>query len=359
MIGRRRWHALIVTLALAGACPCPGGSSRDGVTPSASRGASPGGGLSTPDNAAPTDGNDRIEILNGPTPSVIALNGKGRTTCYFGKVLEGSGTIDVLDRVESLISCASAVAAFASDRGAQLEAAPAWSHDPTKPVRLTMQPKVEVSIHFYVPQGSGLDPTVEMDIATGLYGANRAGIRFSLAGVTSYSGTPAASKCEDVAALVAAPGMYDPKVVNVYYVTQVNGADSFLGYNCYDKSIVVGGLTAIGENIIFLAAHRVPTTLAHELGHALGLRGPVEHTSTAGGFTDKNLMMGAVPWAQQALQDHFSLGQIYRMSFDQSSWINHAAPTTLASTRQGTTLTCQPSPAGVVGQPCPPLVLDP
>lgn len=360
VIPRRRRQVWTLVLALVGACRCFDGSGPDNGRPAG--GGPTGAGPSTSEEAAPGDGNDHVAIP-GPGPSVVVLNGKGRTACYFGKLFEGPGTIDLQDRIESPSDCSSSVAAFARDRAAQLDVAPAWSHDPAHPLQLTFQPAEIVPIQFYVPQGSGLDQDAkdEMDIATGLYRANRAGIEFSLAGsgVKHYTGTPVAAKCADMAALVTA-GMYDPAVINVYYVPQVNGADAHLGYNCFQDAITAGGVVSKAENVIFLAFHRASTTLAHELGHALGLRLLVGHTTTAGGFTTKNLMMGFISWEEQDVQDHFSLGQVYRMSLDGSSWINHPPPTpsVTASIRKGATRTCQPTPTGVTGDQCPPLVLD-
>ena len=356
MTARPRWSALTLTLALVGACPCPDGSTAAGRAYSGVRNAAGGDG---PAPAAAGEDNDRIALINGPTQSVVSLNGKGRTLCYFGKLIPGAGTIDLQDRMESPSTCASSVAAFASDRAAQLAVAPPWTHDPAHPLELHMQPTVVVPIHFYMPQGwDPQDASDEMDTATGLYAINRVGVRFVPAGVTFYTGPAVASSCSGVGALVTA-GMYDPLTINVYYVQQVNGADTFLGYNCFAFPLTVQGIAATGENIIFLASHRLSTTLAHELGHALGLRLLVGHTSTAGGFTNKNLMMGAVTWVEQAAQNHFSLGQAYRMSFDRSSWINHPSPTKTVSIRTGVTRACQATQAGVMGDECPPLVLDP
>jgi hypothetical protein len=362
MIARRQ-RGLTLLLVLFSSCQCPDFFSGGKGGEVSSGSASPAGGGPLTSDPATADGNDRVSAVgNGPAPSVVvALNGKGRTTCYFGKIFQGSGPIDLNDRIESPATCASGVAAFARDRAAQLDPTPAWSHDPARPLQLTMQSTVDVPIHFYVPQGSGLDQDAkdEMDIATGLYAANRAGIRFSPAGITEYAGTPVATACDDAATLVTKPDMYDPETINVYYVTQVNYADMYLGYNCFEQALSVGGATTTGENIILLAAHRTSTTLAHELGHALGLRLLVGHTSTAGGFTTKNLMMGGISWADEDAQDHFSVGQVYRMSFDQSSWINHGRATQVATIRVGPTRSCQKTPLGAIGDECPKLVLDP
>jgi hypothetical protein len=203
-----------------------------------------------------------------------------------------------------------------------------------------------------------------MDEANGLYAMNRAGIVFKSLSTLAYSptqGTVIGEGCVNAAGLAqAGASLYDPGAINVYYVSKVDGSNYLFGYNCYAKSIVVGGSNAIAENIIYLSlASRPTTTLAHELGHALGLRGSVGHTFGVPGFTNRNLMMSGLDLATQNLQDHFSLGQGYRMSLDQLSWLNHTRPNGAAPIRTGDDRPCQLTVAATASDPCPPLALDP
>lgn len=82
--------------------------------------------------------------------------------------------------------------------------------------------------------------------------------------------------------------------------------------------------------------------LAHELGHALGLRGGQGHTQAIGLFESHNVM-----WSEdEPTRLHFSLGQAYRMNLDPASWLLTPLPTPPPST-------CEPA-----SSTCPTLALD-
>jgi len=339
-------RALTASLCLVSACTCS----------------------SSTTSSVQTDDNDRVAIQGGANPSVLAVDGRGRTKCLASELFEGTGIIDLNDRIESPTGCSTEIVAFSSDRAVELKAAPKWTHDPSNPVTLAVKPPVEVELRFYVPQGVpgvATEAQDEMDEATALYAMNRAGIAFKSLSTVAYSPAQAVligNGCGggNAAGLAkAGASLYDPGVINVYYVSQINWSNYLFGYNCYLESIVVGGSNAIGENIIFLSlASRPPTTLAHELGHALGLRGKVGHTYGVPGFTNRNLMMSGISFNAQALQDHFSLGQGYRMSLDRLSWLNHARPSGAAPIRAGDNRPCQLTVAAATGDFCPPLALD-
>jgi len=339
-------RALTVSLCLVSACTCS----------------------SSTTSSAPGDDNDRVAIQGGASPSVLAVDGKGRTKCLASELFAGTGVIDLKDRVESAPGCSTEIVAFSSDRAVELKAAPGWTHNPSKPVTLAVKPPVEVELRFYVPQGvpgAATEAQEEMDEATALYAMNRTGIAFKSLSTVAYSPAQAVligDRCGggNAAGLAkAGASLYDPGVINVYYVSQIDQSINLFGYNCYLESIVVGGSNAIGENIIFLSlARRAPTTLAHELGHALGLRGNVGHTYGVPGFTIRNLMMSGIDLNLQALQDHFSLGQGYRMSLDRLSWLNHTRPSGAAPIRAGDSRPCQLTVAAATGDFCPPLALD-
>jgi hypothetical protein len=319
-------------------------------------------------SGVPADDNDRVAIQGGASPSVLAVDGQGRTKCLASELFEGTGIIDLNDRVGSAPGCSTEIVAFSSDRAVELKAAPGWTHDPSNPVTLPVKPPVDVELRFYVPQGVPGAATAaqdEMDVATALYAKNRAGIAFKSLSTLAYSPAQEAvigDRCgggNATSLAKAGATLYDPDVINVYYVSQIDGSNYLFGYNCYQQSIVVGGSNAIGENIIFLSlASRAPTTLAHELGHALGLRGNVGHTYGVPGFTKLNLMMSGISLNDQALQDDFSLGQGYRMSLDRLSWLNHTRPSGTPPIRAGDNRPCQLTVAAATGDLCPPLALD-
>ena len=319
--------------------------------------------------AASSDGNDAVAIRGSIDPAVLAVDGQGMNTCLGDELFEGSGTIDLKDRIEGTSGCPTEVVAFTGDRAVELDGTPVWSHDPAKPVELTLKPPVGVELRFYVPSGAPQveqDAQDEMDLATALFAKNRAGLVFTSPSTMAYSPAQKAvigDGCDVAASLViagAGTGLYDPDRINVYYVNRINSSDSYLGYNCYQKPIAVGGMSALGENVIYISIdNRAPTTLTHELGHALGLRDKAGHTNGVAGFTKRNLMLSGISLADQAAQDHLSLGQGYRMSLDRLSWLNHSRPSGAAPVRAGDSRSCQTAVMPALGDPCPALVLDP
>ena len=79
-----------------------------------------------------------------------------------------------------------------------------------------------------------------------------------------------------------------------------------------------------------------PTTLTHELGHAMSLAPPSlcwGHTNTYQGFESNNVMWSKVDHDVAAFRSHFSLGQVFRMSVDAGSWVNRAAHPTIPNVK--------------------------
>ena len=129
------------------------------------------------------------------------------------------------------------------------------------------------------------------------------------------------SGCANVTKIKATPAIYDASRLNVYYVAAIAGADigSAAGYTCTAEG---------GKNIIFIDDdNSLPHTLAHEVGHALGLDRPAwGHTDALTGFYQDaqplNVMnLGAIT------PSYFSLGQVIRMNFSDSSWLNAVSAT--------------------------------
>jgi hypothetical protein len=324
-----------------------------------------GGPPAPPPSGGPVTEDERVLLKDAGAPATLKVDGQGRTTCRRSDQFEGTGTIDLNDRLDQTPSCRTELAAFTIDRAVAFDKAPAWTHDPSKPVELRLEPPLPVELRVYLPQAAtGLDTEAreEIDEASGLFTRNRAGIVFVPFQVRTYSPTEATTigdDCGDAATLVKTGGaLYDPLRINVYYVDQIGGANVFKGYTCFAYPVVVGTETVTGENIIYIAQSRVITTLAHELGHMLGLRGNVGHTNGMADFTVRNLMLTNLTLDQQKAQDHFSLGQGYRMSLDQASWVNHARPTSAPAPRTGDSRVCQLDPQSAPGDPCPPLAWD-
>jgi hypothetical protein len=128
---------------------------------------------------------------------------------------------------------------------------------------------------------------------------------------------------------LAAPGMssnssiYDASRINVYFVHHYGNNPTLTpAQNCWLKS---------HPEIIFISwsnENLTDPTLAHELGHALGLTNPTSlggHTYGIPDFDDYNLM------ATNTDVTDVTLGQLYALNFSSGSWINRPGSSLLKS----------------------------
>lgn len=122
---------------------------------------------------------------------------------------------------------------------------------------------------------------------------------------------------------------YEPDALNVYLVNEVY--DDPVGYTCL-KRWVVSSVTTVpsmyhdvdAPNVIFLSYDFRFTTLAHEIGHALGLYAPEAvsgHTNdevlSGMGFHPQNLMSKGLAYSVEEV----TLGQAFRINYDLRSWL--------------------------------------
>lgn len=165
------------------------------------------------------------------------------------------------------------------------------------------------------------------------------------AGTTAGTIGDRCSQAPTIAASAPSLGIYDPDRLNVYLVKLYESSEfSAVGYDCANFG---------HPEIIFIAwafPGLGPDQLAHELGHALGLRWPNNgHSDTYGApFNNANMM-----WPPGGYALNLSLGQIYRMNFDSQSWVNRPA----VSASRPLLRTCQDVVGGSL--PCPALNLFP
>ena len=104
-------------------------------------------------------------------------------------------------------------------------------------------------------------------------------------------------------------------------------------------------------NVTFIGGNANLATLAHEIGHAFGLRPGDQggHTNNLQGFDENNVMWGGGSQARS----HFSLGQAFRMNTQADEW----GGTMLIANglRPGPRRACPPQTTSDI---CPPLALD-
>jgi hypothetical protein len=108
-----------------------------------------------------------------------------------------------------------------------------------------------------------------------------------------------------------------------------------------------------GSIILITSGLGSPTTLAHELGHTLGLRDDAGHTNELPGFSYTNIMWIGPDVNRPNARKHFTLGQTYRMNFDAQSWLHRT--TNAAAPRPMPPQTCGQADEGL---PCPTLAWD-
>lgn len=294
-------------------------------------------------------------------PVVVSRGGDPSTgACLYDRLRKGRGTLDIGQLVPKA-NCLSDVLLFAQGR-AMTATSRVWLPGadlvqlPSPPVRV----KVEFSM-VLVAKGSQAAQQAGLDTvrAIQLFNRNRVGLTFHASRIitgkqlNSADTTTIGSGCDQAKlnTLAKRADLYDADRLNVYFVA--GSAGGWRGWNCF---------TVGYPNVIYISiAGESPASLAHELGHALGLQDWPEHVlghTGAGnqwriaGFVYQNLMWTNLSDQQALEQSHFSIGQGYRMNMDKTSWVNRAG---IVPGRLG--LTCHPLVAKD-SIPCPFLALD-
>lgn len=285
---------------------------------------------------------DTLEIvgLNEGEDAVVVVSGrfqKGEGGCRKDWVMETgrrSGSTHVI-RLSNLLAadrCISEVAVFSRDHAMVLR-----SVDWADAAELRQTPlhdaRIKVPITIWI-----VDPTAEqraraeMNNANLLFKENFVGVEFvpHFEPLWTKRGAP-----EIIDRGVLAPiedgeiactkniedfqghGFYTPGRLNVYYLTLKN-----TGRNCAilesPSACPADGAPRGDGNVTFIGSHANLATLAHELGHAFGLRpgSCAGHVDGLGGFSEDNIMVGQGPPTRR----RFTLGQAFRMNTHDDEW---------------------------------------
>jgi hypothetical protein len=272
----------------------------------------------------------------------ITLSGKKSTTtesaiivdaladCQDHAVFSTTAVADI-GNATPIGSCDSAVSVFSMDNAMSFEPkVTTWTSATTDDhlVDLTNKDLIEVPVQMWVAIPGGLAKAADhISNADLLFNRNRVGVKFipTIVDLSSETVTAAAlvRNCFSVASLLAGTHFIAGRL-NVYYNNNVGIPES-----CTGNDVILTGEFA---NI---------STLAHEIGHAFGMRqSEGGHTTVLG-----NLMTpGSLP-----TRNHLTLGQVFRMNVNGTSELN------VDHERTGATRDCPPNTSGIE---CPDLMLD-
>jgi hypothetical protein len=201
-----------------------------------------------------------------------------------------------------------------------------------------------VSIRVWLAAAGADVGIAKADIAyaTAVFGLERTGITFNATGFSLLPGTSvvlrdnSTAACNTMQTQLTAAGIspLGKQHFNVIYVDEVldmlQGVDlvpvpsGFHGFAC--------PLDTYGNIVLVSWAKRSATLVAHELGHAMGLResGLANqlggHTVGMPRFSYTNVMWDGDTDEHQAARAHLSLGQAFRINLDDHTWIFRRDP---------------------------------
>jgi hypothetical protein len=142
-------------------------------------------------------------------------------------------------------------------------------------------------------------------------------------------------------------------LLHVYYVNSL-GLGAYRGLTCAWHS-------PRERDVIYVSYEsHSPTTLVHELGHALGLTLPGQgHADIIAGLDGSNIMTSGENDLDPGGRRHLAVGQVFRMNADSASWLNRAVDAFNKPVRESTAPrgTCQCGATDPAGR-CPRLADD-
>ena len=267
--------------------------------------------------------------------AIVLVSGRRGSNCIEHEVNRGWGAVKVTAFGQwnsSSIKCVAELAVLSVDHAMFIQRNP-WTNGPD-PLTPALQRPLGPTLNIWVV-ANGADVLKQVDTdtaqASSLYSASRVGVSFGTNGkVTQISPTAPQADiigdgCYDLALLRGAPPpLYQPDQINIYYVPRIKMGGLFgeRGFNCFEYG---------APNVIYISLQDyAEVTLAHELGHALGLRGTMGHV-TRQRFGSGNIMVGSMDIDVLEGRDRFSLGQAYRMNVEEDSWLNRGSATRVTS----------------------------
>ena len=258
----------------------------------------------------------RIKGIADDDSVVILMHARTKPGADGCKLLEASRSTGELSVDNLLSGCTPWLAVFSKSNAMLLES-PAWTDGAEDTRTVTLKPIIKVPVTVWIANPASADEAVDhMAHANLLFEQNKVGVEF----VPRFRDVPARAldavnkgffvvesgpevgqyKCRDIPRIQRS-GAYVQGMLNVYYIREV-----ITGRNC---AITPPKGDA---NITYIGTGSNRATLAHEFGHAFGLRPGDDggHTGGDDGFPSNNIMVEK----GTAFRKHFSAGQVFRMN---------------------------------------------
>ena len=284
--------------------------------------------------ASPSIAEDRLKIegiADGDNVVVMmdARTRSGSGGCGNDQISRSTGD-SVLGNLRSSERCNSEIAILSANNAMLLETpVRTWTNEAEDVHTSRLKPIIDVAVIVWVANRAAVDKAIDdMARANLLYEKNKVGVRFDPT-YKNVSDKPDAVRiindgigysddgeyeCQNIRGLRES-AFYTAKILNVYYVKR-----TITGRNCAIKSPV--GMARGDGNITYIGTLANRATLAHEFGHAFGLR-PADlggHTNPGDehlpGFGPDNIMTGG----GLSTRKHFSAGQVFRMNTHADRW---------------------------------------
>jgi predicted Zn-dependent protease with MMP-like domain len=277
---------------------------------------------------------DRLKIdgiADGDNVVVMmdARTGSGEDGCENDKISRSTGD-SLLGNLRSRERCNSEIAILSANNAMLLETpVTTWTNEAVDVHTSRLKPIIDVPVIVWIANRAASDKAVDdMALANLLYEKNKVGVRFKPTH-KNVSDNPDAVRiikegigtsddgeyeCQNIRGLQES-AFYVAKTLNVYYIRR-----AITGRNCAIKSAIT--MVRGDGNITYIGTSANRATLAHELGHAFGLR-PADdggHTNPGDehlpGFGPDNIMTGG----GKSSRKHFSAGQVFRMNTHADRW---------------------------------------
>jgi hypothetical protein len=239
-------------------------------------------------------------------------------------------------------ACNSEIVVFSEKHKMHIERV-RWTNQPGDVHTVKLEPRIKVPINLWtVSDRHEKQARSDLALVQKLYNENRVGMEF-VAEFRTLSKELASrilkEKCAAVASVRKQAQAYIPGQLNVYYIEGYIGSDGLPGgrncaiektpeniVNCLASEFALHPKHDANFTIVSTGSSTPPFTLAHELGHAFGLRpsechGHVNNQRLPSGklaFHFENIMFGGPFCAQQ--RKFFTLAQVFRMNTQLDRW---------------------------------------